>query len=64
MGKQGFIILFYLLLFMLEVFCNKKLKNKAEKELYHGTNIQPRNPQAYLGALAVELAALRAEWTW
>lgn len=49
MGKQGFIILFYLLLFMLEVFCNKKLKNKAEKELYHGTNIQPRNPQAYLG---------------
>lgn len=64
MGKQGFIILFYLLLFMLEIFCNKKLKNKAEKELHHGTTIQPKNPQAYLGALAVGLAGVRADRTW
>lgn len=49
---------------MLKIFYNKKLKNKAEKELHHGTSIQPSNPQAYLGALAVELAVLRADRTW
>lgn len=60
MGKQVFTILFYLLLLMLEIFYNKKLKNK-KKLLQHATSNGPPHPHACSGTVTLELAALRAE---